>query len=237
MNKKKIIIISAASLLLLGCMIGCMKGCDGGSEQPSTETTEEVKECKLRPETTAVKGSFKDYFEVVDREYKLIDGFSAKIKVELKRTETPFAFDTSDVASMYNSNTSQSQVFGFGMEFLDEDGGVIVTENPYSKDEDLLLFNLNAGETGTVEFSIFHSDDEREVRNNAVKFRITSILKNNEDKNDGANKTTGSSKSNDEVDTDDLDDAVKSAQKTMEVTKQAVEAVGELYKLADELDN
>ena len=215
---KKFLSIFAVSLLLVSC---------GESSEKSSEN--EVKEYKISPETTSVKGSLKDYYEVVDREYKLTKDYNAtEVNIELKRNETPFTFDVNDVTDMYDSDeTTQSQVFGIGIEFIDADGEIIATCEPKSYDDDILLLNLNSGETGSIKMSTY----EDGVYNNAVKFRVTSIIKENERKKDLMDKIIDSElgdKSVEDIDMEDVEKAAKTA-------KTAVEAAGALFELAGSL--
>lgn len=206
--------ILAASLLLISC---------GGGSDKSSEN--EVEGHKISPETTTVKGSFKDCFEVVDRNYKVTYEGGAfekyEVKIELRRTDTAFPFDVNDVTDMFNSEeASQNQVFGIGVEFLDEDGEVIATYKPTSEDDDCLLLSLNSGETATFNVKIY--DDI----STATKFRVTSIVKENEDKNKALKEMASDSIT-------DLED-VKNA---VDVAREVTNTMGALMDLAGELSD
>ena len=152
-------------------------------EEPAKEEPAKVAEViKVTPETTTVKGSLNGCFEVVDRVYKLIDDYGTpKIRVELKRTSAPLPFKVTDIVDMDDAyGSGKSKVFGIGVEFLDADGEVVATENPCSTDGDCLMFSLNTDETATIELNIWDDDNI----GTAVKFRVTSIVKENEDKDE-----------------------------------------------------
>lgn len=233
----------ACSFLMVSMMF--VSSCGGSSNSESNsdsvqnaetqkaETAKEDKVVKVTPETTTIKGSLNGCFEVVDRTYKLTGNYIAKINVELKRTSAALPFDVADVVDMYGADDSNKpKVFGIGIEFLDADGDVVATETPYSKSDDLLLFGLNTDETATIDFDIY--DDN--VRK-AVKFRVTSIVKENtykdEQKEETSTETTTETTSDYsfdyDIDDDDLDKAVKA-------TKKAAEVAGDLYDVAKALD-
>ena len=208
------------------------------AETQNAETAKKDKVIKVTPETTTVKGSLNGCFEVVDRTYKLtIDKYGKpEMRIELKRTSAPLPFNVADVVDMYGArSSSKPQVFGIGVEFLDADGDVVATISPYSKSDALLLFGLNTDETATFEIFMSYSDAENVSK--AVKFRVTSIVKENtykdEQKEETSTETTTETTSDYsfdyDIDDDDLDKAVKA-------TKKAAEVAGDLYDVAKALD-
>lgn len=213
-----------------------ISSCGGSSNSESdtiqnAETAEVAEVIKVTPETTTVKGSLNGCFEVVDREYKLSKDYSATaIKVELKRTSVAFPFNVSDVTDMFNEgDAKQNKVFGFGIEFIDADGEIVTTIEPYSDDEDCLLLSLNLDETATIKMKTY--DDI----STAVKFRVTSIVKENEEKNKKKEETASQTTSDYSSD-DDIDEDLKDLDKAVKATKKAAEAAGALYDVAKSLE-
>lgn len=221
--------------LMMATMV-MISSCGGSSESKSeqnAENAESVEVVKVTPETTTVKGSLNGCFEVIDREYKLTDDWGTKIKVELKRTNVALPFNVADVVDIYSaSESSKPNVFGIGVEFIDADGEIVATADPYSESKDFLLFSLNADETATIECRATDDDNIR----TAVKFRVTSIVKENEYKDEQKAEAT-SETTNDYSSDDDIDEDLKDLDKAVKATKKAAEAAGALYDVAKSLED
>ena len=221
--------------LMMATMV-MISSCGGSSESKSeqnAENAESVEVVKVTPETTTVKGSLNGCFEVIDREYKLTDDWGTKIKVALKRTNVALPFNVADVVDIYSaSESSKPNVFGIGVEFIDADGEIVATADPYSESKDFLLFSLNADETATIECRATDDDNIR----TAVKFRVTSIVKENEYK-DEQKAEASSETTNDYSSDDDIDEDLKDLDKAVKATKKAAEAAGALYDVAKSLED
>ena len=157
----------------------------------------------LKPENSTVKGDLKDYFEVVDKDYKIVeDGINHVVNVELKRTSNALPFDPQTGNFSYgtwNGNNDEEITLEFGCELLDKDGNIVQTIKPGesgwygTESEDVeTLMKLNEGETGTLKIKI-------NIENKPVKFRILSSMKestNSDADNTDETETISSSDSN-----------------------------------------
>lgn len=135
-------------------------------------------ELTLTPETTELKGPLKGCYEVVQKEYTVMDdSWSHVLNVELKRTDKELPFDPQKATSFNVYDEENPTQVGFGIELLDEDGNVVEITNasgtglsgPYSSDDIVAAIALAPGETGIVRWSI---DEENEP----ASFRITSAV-------------------------------------------------------------
>lgn len=134
----------------------------------------------LTPESTELKGDLKGCFEVVDKNYKVVeDGINDVINVELKRTSEALPFDPKtgsfNYGIWYGDNNEEIEI-GFGIELLDKDNNVIKTiqagESGWYgvESEDIKpIMKLNEEETGTLRLKI-------DIESEPVKFRILSSL-------------------------------------------------------------
>lgn len=175
MNSKTRYILSGvavAAVLLSGC-------------GKSGSTDKSPKEVVLKAAQTEIKGELKGCYEVVDKKYKV--KFAERsydddvVTVELKRTSKALPYDRKNVVIFPEADKSSAEnCAGFGIEILDADGDVIDKINakatPYSWDEMTAALQLLADETATI---AFHFDDLSE----AVSFRVTSLVQNNEERN------------------------------------------------------
>lgn len=175
MNSKTRYILSGvavAAVLLSGC------GKNGSTDKSP-------KEVVLKAAQTEIKGELKGCYEVVDKKYKV--KFAERsydddvVTVELKRTSKALPYDRKNVVIFPEADKSSAEnCAGFGIEILDADGDVIDKINakatPYSWDEMTAALQLLADETATI---AFHFDDLSE----AVSFRVTSLVQNNEERN------------------------------------------------------
>ena len=149
------------------CLVSC-----GNKKNP-----EETEQIVLSPETTKIKGDLGDYFEVVEKEYIVTDDWGDMVSIEVKRTDTAYAFDLKGVEPYGTYGQGVTAHAGFGIEILDENGNVIEKTSAtasglsgmYSSDDMKEALKLKAGETGTVRWT-FHFDGERKP----AKFRLTS---------------------------------------------------------------
>jgi hypothetical protein len=159
----------------------------------------------LKPETTNVKGDLKEFYEVVDKNYKVIEeGINNIVNVELKRTSNEFAFNPKSGEFRYGTwygNNGEEIIVNFGFELLDEENNVIQTLKPgdsgwYGTDyEDIEpLLKLNTDETGTLKLKI-------DIENKPVKFRILSSL--NESKSTDSEDTKDVSIENNSITNND----------------------------------
>ncbi len=134
-------------------------------------------EIVLTPETTHIKGDLGDYFEVVDKEYTITNGWGDLVSIEVKRTDVDYTFDLKGVEPYGTYGQGVTANAGLGIEILDENGNVIEKtaatasglSGMYSSDDMKEALKLKAGETGTVRWSFNFDSDEK-----PAKFRLTS---------------------------------------------------------------
>lgn len=179
------------------CLVSC------GDKKKTEEKSEEI---VLTPETTKIKGDLGDYFEVVDKEYTVTDDWGDMVTIEVKRTDTDYAFNLKGVEPYGTFGQGITGHAGFGIEILDEKGNVI-EKTPatasglggmYSSDDMKEALKLKAGETGTVRWS-FHFDSDKKP----VKFRLTSAYEQEDSSN--WDSDSGSSDDDDDSSSDDDD--------------------------------
>lgn len=161
----------------------------------NSDKKETVKYISLNPKTTQIKGDLGDYFEVVDKEYKIPvaeSSFDQKISVEVKRNDKDFPFNT-DKINPFGTNGGEEYHVGFGIELLGENGPVQVNNatdggmgGPYSSEDVSSLFKLKKGETGYIRWTVNKTDGIN-------SFQLTSALQ----KEDAT--TSNSSITNDET--------------------------------------
>lgn len=180
-----------------------MTSCGGSSKSDTPESvTVKAKQSKL-------KGDLKNYFEVVDKDYKIkVDKESystdGMITVEIKRTDTDFDFETDNI-NPFGTNGSEDYHVGFGIEIFDESGPVIIKNatgggmsGPYSSDDVTGLINLGKGETGYIRWSV----DGSKLKG-LTTFQISSALQKEEHESyssGGSNSSSSSSSSNEDWD-------------------------------------
>lgn len=162
----------------------------------------------LTPETTHIKGDLADYFEVVDKEYTITDGWGNMVSIEVKRTDVDYTFDLKGVEPYGTYGQGVAAHAGFGIEILDENGNVIEKTaatasglgGMYSSDDMKEALRLKAGETSTVRWSFHFDGDEK-----PAKFRLTSAYETV----DSSSWDSDSSTSNDDESSllDDDDDS------------------------------
>lgn len=148
------------SLLALAFMAATLMTSCGSSNSDKKETGKDV---SLKPKTTQIKGDLGDYFEVVDKEYKIPvseSSFDQKISVEVKRKDKDFPFNT-DKINPFGTNGGEEYHVGFGIELLGDNGPVQVNNateggmgGPYSDEDVSSLFKLKKGETGYIRWTV-----------------------------------------------------------------------------------
>lgn len=240
-NKKKIILIGIGVVVLISLFSNI-----GGNEET---TTQEPKELIIKAAQTAIKGDLKGCYEVVDKNYRV--KFAQKsyesdiVTVELLRTSQQLPYDRKNVVIYPEADESSAEnCAGFGIEILDAYGDVIEKINanatPYSWDEMTAALQLLPEETTTI---AFHLDDLSE----AVSFRVTSLVTKNEERRTSSEKGNKSSLDkevddfvdevnsivDDMTDDEDLKDAAKALDASVEMMNATMGALKALGGLAD----
>lgn len=194
MNIKNITLSLIAGITLL------LTSCGGNSKS-------KIEDIVVKPKSTILKGDLKDYFEVVDKDYKIIieEGFLVEgiITVGVERTEIDFDFPTDNI-NPFGTNGSEDYHVGFGIEIFDDSGPVVIknaTEGglrgPYSSKDVISLMELAKGETGFIRWSI---DGEDKLKG-LTSFQLTSAKKKeNHNSNHSFSSNNTSSKGNENWD-------------------------------------
>ena len=214
-------------LTFLACLVACMLtlGSCGSKSKDAT----------LTPQSTKIQGDLRDYFTVVERPY--VVKFEEKgwnkylISIELKRTETPFNFETEGLEPVGTSGQGVFGNFGIGIEVYDAESNLVLSSaasesglsGVYSSDDLKNLLTLAEGETGFVRWS---ADEFENYDNKEFTFKLTSYLKF-----DNANKSAKSKKLSSIY--DDVDDIYNSAMKeASDMYDKAQKQAEEMYEKA-----
>ncbi len=176
--------------------------CSGGNSGANTEETADIQEDGIHPASTKVLGPLKDYFEVVDKPYKIVKEGLKVINVEFKRLAGQFPLQEGE--SFVEGESDNGLYIRLIIEFIDEDGNV--TGSAMGDFDSLKrLASYDAGDTGTVRFFV-----DGKI---PAKFRISSEMEHVE--RDAAKGAAG-----------DLDD-VKAAAEAIGALGGAIEAIDE----------
>ncbi|MBQ4292992.1 MAG: hypothetical protein II752_09745 [Muribaculaceae bacterium] len=217
------------SLVAIATIIS-LTGCFGGQTQ-STSSTDELSETEsnskkepnsISPLDAKFQGDLRDYFEIVDREYKpkksVIDDYY--YEVEIKRLQKPLPFNKGEELAKWNDE--EGLLLKYQTDFFDEDGDLVCSGMDYSIPEDVA--KLNPGETAFITIQPIQSFGEEENLYKIKKFKLKSTMRHNVP--EGKAKAS----SNDVKDDEDFDKALEQTQKAMEVVGGAAKAIGELSK-------
>lgn len=199
-------------LSLLPGACGGFANSDHNNEQEEKE--ESIEKLTLTPQTTKISGPLGMAYTTVDRNYK-IKGDSRKFNVEIELTDSsqlPQNFSSASVGTDKNKGDSNyAMLANFMVEFLDEEGNIIETEE--AGDRIGHLFRLSQGDKGTISFYLPCNLED------ISQFRITSDYYPNE-------FNEGKVDSNDE----DFDKAMEHATKAVETTTKMMKGILNLSK-------
>lgn len=174
------------------------------------------KKDKLTPVTTSISGPLSSYFEVVDREYKVINN---KVNVEIKRVSEGLPAPWTEGILIGSSDNKVEP--GFSIELSDEDGDVV------SRDETSIILEhhelesilaLGVGESATIPF-------EASLSQKPEKFKIGSTFKYHEAKK--AQSTRKSTATSD--DDEDLTSLLSAAESMIETASSAASSMLGIY--------
>ena len=108
------------------------------------------REVVVTPSKSSISDPLGEYFQVVDRNYKVNDGY---INIEIERIENGLPDPWVDGMEVgYSDNRVEP---GFVVEFLDEDGDILCkdqTDIVWEKDELVAVVALGVGETSSIPF-------------------------------------------------------------------------------------
>ena len=149
----------------------CIVACSGGSTE-------------VQPVSKKVNGPLGKFFEVVERDYKIIDG---KLGVEFKR-----------IAEGGPSDASWSTHPTFTVELQDEDGNVIATKSTdvvFTEKELEAVFSLGVDESASITFNFGKAKG-------VAKFKVSSKLDSDNDDSSVSFVTPDTNDSDDNIETD-----------------------------------
>lgn len=170
---------------------------------------EKIEDVTVKPKTTSLKGDLKDYYDIVENDYKIkVEEGSymneGMITVELKRNQKDFDFKTDNI-NPFGTNGSEDYHVGFGIEIFDESGPSVIktaTEGGmggvYSSDDVKGIIQLGKGETGYIRWNV--SGDKLK---GLKTFQITSALKKEDHSNDSVSSYDDES-SDENTDSDEV---------------------------------
>ena len=190
MKTFKYLMMAAAALLLTAC---------GGDADVITPTTEKI------------NGPLGDYFEVVNKDYKVVkeeDSNYGKISVEIKRIKDGLPVDCS--ADVEVGISSFKIKPGFTIEIQDADGIAITKDSSdplWDKDELQSIIDLRTGESASITFNL----EELSQIGNFKLMKITSTFEGPEESQASSSTTTDSDDSFDSDDTDSNDETANSS--------------------------
>ena len=144
------------------------------------------REVIVTPSKSSISGPLGEYFQVVDRNYKVKDGY---INIEIERIENGLPDPWEDGMEVgYSDNRVEPD---FVVEFLDEDGDILCkdqTDIVWEKDELVSVVALGVGETSSIPFGA-------NVTKGLAAFKVSSTFKYHEPvKESSATVSSSSSK-------------------------------------------
>lgn len=189
---------------------------------------------KLKPEETKIKGKLSDYYQVVDKEYKVVcEGEYIRtyiLPIEIQRTDKKLPFDA-ETATYYNDSDDDYKTYvGFGIEILDKKGNIVKTVqatgyNWYGSDVENLL-SVEPNETGVLRWQV-----EKDELPKIKSFRITSAMKENTKITSSDVSSSSSSKSSGNNWDSVLDEYENMVNKYISLYKKAME--GDMSAISD----
>lgn len=200
--------LSISSLTIITFL---MTSCGSGDKEETGNTI------SVKPKTIEIKGDLSDYFEVVDKEYKIpvIDNsFDQLITVEVRRRNKDFPFNK-DKINPFGTSGGEEYHVGFGLELLGENGPIQVNNategglgGPFSSADVSSLFKLKKGETGYIRWTV----DKTEGINS---FQLTSALQKEDATNSVSDDTSSESEETETVysDTENWDNVLNDYEK------------------------
>jgi hypothetical protein len=142
-----------------------------GSKSTGTETASQV--VTVQPQTVHVTGGLGPYFEVINRDFPIIDHL---LTIEVRRTLNDFSFSPENMKSYREAENNKDSMYGFGLVLISGNGSEKVIQAgaagpgcAYNSKDEIRLFHLKKGETGFIRWIV---DDPATVKS----FRLTSVV-------------------------------------------------------------
>ena len=220
--------VATTAILLSSC---------GGENKQNEQVQESEMTKTVRPLNVKLQGDLADYFEIVDKDYKVTKeagGFATvKFNIEIKRLDKALPLNAGEEIATYSSDNGL--LLGYNVEIFDENGDFIKKIDEGHFKEDIAM--LNPGETGFLKVesyvSVYFEGDEFEK---FAKFRLTSTLKHNLVESSDTSSTDSETADADEDPSDDeFDKALDKAAKKMD--KELDKAAKKMDKALDDAAN
>lgn len=203
MKRNFLLIVCAVALVFNLC------SCGGGAIKPVSEK---------------IQGPLGDYFQVVSKDYKEKDG---KISVEIKRVKEGFPEPWKEGMEVGYGDGRFEPLFS--IELQDADGTVVSkyqSDIVLDKDDLKAISALGVDESTTITFRRLNFDG-------ATQFKVGSTFEVHPEKDKSSSSSSSSSRSssssssrsssNYDYDDEDIDKALDAAQKSLELTKDAMD--------------
>ena len=154
----------------------------------------------VTPVSEKIQGPLGEYFEVVSRDYKAIDG---KVSIEIKRIKEGLPAPWEEGMKM---GTSEGYDIDFSIEFQDGDGNVVRKETTdfNNFDEEKAVVALAVGDIATITFR----DSPEE---GASQFKVSSTFEVQQKKDSTSEESNGSSDSGETSTASDDDSSTASS--------------------------
>lgn len=188
----------------------------------------------LKVETSKIKGHLGDCFEVVSKEYKIINDYSSKLMIELKRLDSDSELLSTHIDNITgNDNEGGKCYIDYIIEFLDENSNIVATTKSslYSRDQIVsLVKNTRAGETGILEFYV---NDDADINS----FRLSSICEVKPIEKTDLGIEGAVKEITDIANDKELEKAVEDMSKVLDTELKLLDAAGKALKTLEQIDN
>lgn len=179
MKKNLFFLTISITIIAMGFALG---GCfnfksSNDSKQATSRSDSQEKEVDvtIKPEQVNITGPLSEFFEVVDRNYKIqksnYSGYEVILEVKRIAEGMPEGWQRGMKYSKYSSDAGYKM--GFKVEFKDADGNILFKEESSDEDEMSTLAALNVDETATVSIDISIIVNKEKL-NQTSKFKLGS---------------------------------------------------------------
>ena len=178
---KKSLFTIMTALGICAMMTAC-----GGSSDNSSDSASEQQEAgvvKIKPETSVIGGQWGKAFDIEDKEYtvKLDYGdYINELEVNINVTRNGNTTDVDFAQLAASEGQKNKYVAELTLEAFDENGESVFTAD-FASDDITKVLSLCQGDKATIKASYLFHDDENDAVKNARSFRLTSVMRPNEE--------------------------------------------------------